>query len=95
MINGEKKTQYWNHFTDESYRGYRPKRITDLRLKMIKETVLGDDFLWQEIFSLHPAFDKTPGELAEMSPSGYKQARASFWAMIREKIQFQIAQSIG
>ncbi len=40
MIDKEKKTQYWNHFTDESYKSYRPKKITDIRLKQIKEIVL-------------------------------------------------------
>jgi hypothetical protein len=39
MVNEEKKSQYWNHFTDEIHRSFRPKKITDVRLKQIKETV--------------------------------------------------------
>ncbi len=92
IINEEKKTQYWNHFTDESHRSFRPKKITDIRLKQIKEIVLNDDFLWQEVISRHQALEKTPNELQETSPSNYKQARANFWAMIREKIQRHLAQ---
>jgi hypothetical protein len=96
MINKEKKSQYWNHFTDESVRSLRPKQITDIRLKQIKEIVLNDDFLWQEvIISRHHALHKTPDELKETSPPDYKHARANFWAMIREKIRRQFAQSIG
>ncbi len=93
MINEEKKSEYWKHFTDESHRSFRPKKITDIRLKQIKENVLDDDFLWQEVISRHHALDKTPNELQETSPSNYKQARANFWAMIRGKIQRQLAQS--
>ncbi len=92
IVNEEKKTQYWNHFTDESHRSFRPKKITDIRLKQIKEIVLDDDFLWQEVISRDHALDKTPNELQETSPSNYKQARVDFWAMIRRKIQRQLAQ---
>lgn len=91
MIDKEKKTQYWNHFTDESNKSFRPKKITDIRLKQIKEIVLGDDALWQRFISGHDALDKTPDELKAASPSNYNQARANFWAMIREKIQRQLA----
>jgi hypothetical protein len=63
MINEEKISQYWNHFTDEIHKSFRPKKITDVRLKQIKETVLDDDFLWREVISRHNAFDKTPDEL--------------------------------
>ena len=90
MIDEEKKAQYWNHFTDESNKSYRPKKITDIRLKQIKEIVLGDDGLWQELISKNDALDKTPTELKERSPWNYKQARTNFWAMIREKIQRQL-----
>ncbi len=89
MINKEKKSQYWNHFTDESHRSFRPKKITDMRLKQIKEIVLGDDLLWQEVISRSHALDKTPDELEKTSPSNYKHARANFWAMTREKIRRQ------
>ena len=92
MINEEKKSQYWNHFTDESHRSFRPKKITDIRLKQIKEIVLKDNFLWQEVILRYHALDKTPNELRETSPSNYKQARANFWAMIRGKIHGQLAQ---
>lgn len=91
MVDEHKKTQYWDHFTDESHKGYRPKKITDLRLKQIKRLVLDDDFLWQEILSRPAAFDQTPSELEQTSPAGYLHARVNFWAMIREKIQFQSA----
>ena len=91
MIDKEKKTEYWNHFTDESYRSYRPKKITDIRLKQIKEIVLGDDALWRRFISSQDAIDKTPDELKTSSPSIYNQTRANFWAMIREKIQQQLA----
>ncbi|MGI8494682.1 MAG: hypothetical protein ACR2L1_05130 [Pyrinomonadaceae bacterium] len=95
MIDEEKKSQYWNHFTDETHRSFRPKRITDIRLKQIKEIVLGDDFLWQEVISRHNAIDKTPVELRETSPPDYQHARANFWAMIREKIHRQATESTG
>jgi len=95
MINEKKKSEYWNHFTDESGRSLRPKKITDIRLGQIKEIVLGDDFLWQEVISRHHALDKSPGELKETSPSDYQLARANFWAMIRAKIQRHSTQSIG
>jgi len=93
MINEERKTQYWDHFTDESHRSFRPKKITDIRLKQIKEIVLNDDFLWQKVISRYHALDITPSELKETSPSNYIQARANFWAMIRGKIQRQLAES--
>ena len=95
MISEEKKSQYWNHFTDESHRRFRPKKITDIRLKQIKKIVLSDDFLWQEVISRHHALDKSPDELKGTSPSDYRNARANFWAMIREKIQRQLAQLTG
>ena len=92
MINEEKKSQYWDHFTGETHRSFRPKKITDIRLNQIKETVWDDDFLWREVISRHNAFDKTPDELKEMSPPDYQHARANFWAMIREKIRRQAAE---
>lgn len=94
MVNEERKSEYWNHFTNESHKSFRPKKITDLRLKQIKETVLGDDFLWQEVIVRHNARDKTPDELKETQPSDYEQARANFWALIREKIQRQLARRV-
>lgn len=95
MIDEEMITQYWNHFTDESNRSFRPKKITDIRLRQIKEIVLGDDFLWQEVISRHHALGKSPGELKEASPPDYQLARANFWAMIRAKIHRHSTQSIG
>lgn len=90
MVDEERKSDYWNHFTSECQKSFRPKKITDLRLNQIKETVLDDDFLWQAIFVRHNASDKTPNELKETQPSDYEQARADFWALIREKIQRQL-----
>ena len=95
MIDEVKKSQYWNHFTDESHRRFRPKKITDIRLKQIKESVLDDDFLWQKLILRHDALDKTPNELKENSPPDFNQARANFWAMISEKIRCQAVQSTG
>ena len=92
MINKERKSQYWNHFTDESNKSFRPKKITDVRLKQIREIVLGDEFLWQDFISRHHALDKSPNELKEMSPSNYQHARTNFWSIIQKKIQFQLNQ---
>lgn len=94
MISKEKKSQYWDHFTDNSHRRFRPKKITDIRLKQIKEIVLEDDFLWREVLLPHPALDKTPDELSKTSPPDYQLARANFWAMIREKIKRQQVQQM-
>ena len=94
MIDEEKKSEYWDHFTDESRRSFRPKKITDIRLKQIKETVLDDDLLWQKVILRHDAAArKTPNELKETSPAGYSHARANFWALIREKIQRQFVRN--
>ena len=95
MIDEEKKSEYWNHFTDESHRSFRPKRITDVRLKQIKQVVLSDEFLWKKVLSPHHAFDKTPAELEEASLPDYRHARANFWAMIRGIIERQTAQLTG
>jgi len=92
MFDPEKKSQYWNHFTDEALRSFRPKKITDFRLKLIKDLVLNDDFLWQTVVLHSQGLNKTPNELKESSPLDYKRTRANFWAKIREKIQFQSAQ---
>jgi hypothetical protein len=93
MISEEKKSQYWNHFTDEAQRSLRPKKITDIRLKQIKKIVFSDDSLWQAIIARYDALDKTPDELKQASPSDYEHARSNFWALIREKIQRQSAKS--
>lgn len=93
MISEEKKSQYWNHFTDEARRSFRPKKITDIRLKLMKEIVFSDDSLWRAIITPHSALDKTPDELKEMSPFDYEHARSNFWAMIREKIHGQLLKS--
>lgn len=87
MINAEKKSEYWNHFTDKSHRSFRPKKITYIRLKLIKEFVLGDEFLWHKVISGYHALDKTPNELEETSPTDYIHARANFRAKVREKIR--------
>lgn len=93
MVSEEKKSQYWNHFTGEAYRVYRPKQITDIRLKYVKKTVMDDDLLWDEFILLQQTPDKTPSELRATSLARYEQARAKFWAMIREKIKVQISQT--
>lgn len=90
MVSEEKKSQYWNHFTSEAYRVYRPKKITDVRLKYVKKTVMADDLLWDEFISHHQNLDKTLGELQSASLLEYQQTRAKFWAMIREKIKGQL-----
>ena len=89
MISAEKKSQYWNHFTDKSRSVYRPKQITDARLSMIREIIFDDDFLWDDFVAHNFVLDKTPIELNEASPLNYKNARASFWAMIRKEIRRQ------
>lgn len=58
-------SEYWNHFTDESHKSYCPKKITDIRLKQIKKTVLDDDSLWEKVIARRNALDKTPDELRE------------------------------
>lgn len=93
MISEEKKSQYWNHFTDEARRSFRPKKITDIRLKQIKKMVFSDDSLWQSIIARCNALDKTPDELKEASLPDYEHARSNFWALIREKIHRQLAKS--
>jgi hypothetical protein len=95
MIDEAKKSQYWDHFTGEPNKSFRPKKITDVRLKQIRELVLEDEFLWQKFISRHHALNKSPVELKETSPSNYRQARANFWAMIRGKIQLQLNQLSG
>ena len=94
MISEEKKSQYWNHFTDEAHRSFRPKKITDIRLKQIKKIVFSDDSLWQAIIGHGGALDKTPDELKEASLPDYEHARSNFWALIREKIHRQLAKSV-
>lgn len=91
MINEDKKSEYWNHFTDETHKSFRPKKVTDIRLRMIKETVLHDDSLWQEFIARHHALDKTPDELEKTSPPDYKDARANFWEIVRGKISRSIS----
>lgn len=93
MISREKKAQFWNHFTDQAQRSFRPKKITDLRLKQIKNTVLDEDFFWQAVIAQHDALDKTPDELRESSPPDYERARSSFWTMIRGKIRASVGKS--
>lgn len=90
MISEAVRAEYWNHFTDESHRVFRPKKITDVRLKFIKKEVLGDNSLWQKMFSRDHALDKTPSQLKETSPSNYRETRMDFWAMIRQKIKGQL-----
>lgn len=90
MISQEKKFEYWNHFTDERQKSFRPKKITDIRLKQIKSIVFNDDSLWEKVLSRYHALDKTPAELREMSPPDYELARSNFWALIREKISRSI-----
>ena len=93
MIGREKRSQYWNHFTDESQRSFRPKKITDIRLKQIKNAVLDDDFFWQKVVARQELLDKVPDELKESSPPDYERARSSFWSLIREKISASIGKN--
>lgn len=90
MINEKKKSEYWNHFTDEAHRRFRPKKITDIRLSQIKKNVFSDDSLWQAIIMRYDALDKTPDELKEASLPDYEHARSNFWALIRERISRSI-----
>ena len=91
----EMKSRYWNHFTDEAQRSFRPKKITDIRLKQIKKIVFGDDSLWQAVITRHNALGKTPDELKKASLADYERARSNFWALIREKIRRQLTKSAG
>lgn len=91
MIDEERKSQYWNHFTGETHKSFRPKKITDIRLKLIKKVVLSDDLLWREVIERHNALGKTPDELEEMSLLDYRGARVNFWELIREKINASIS----
>lgn len=93
MISQEKKFEYWNHFTDEAQKSFRPKKITDIRLKQIKSIVFNDDSLWEKVLSRYYAIDKTPAELRETSPPDYELARSNFWALIRENISRSINKS--
>ena len=95
MITEEMKSRYWDHFTDEAHRSFRPKKITDIRLKQIKKVVFDDDLLWQTVIARHHALDKTPDELKKVSPPDYEHARSNFWALIREKIQRQLTKPAG
>ncbi len=90
MINEEKKYEYWNHFTGDAHKSFRPKKITDIRLKLIKKVVLNDDFLWRKVIERHNALGKSPNELEETSLPDYRGARVDFWGLIREKINASI-----
>lgn len=89
MISEEKKLQYWNHFTSEFDRVFRPKKITDVRLKFVKKEVFDDDSSWDKIVGRYHAISQTPDELKAESPTDYCYARANFWAMVRGKIECQ------
>lgn len=89
MIDAEKKSEFWNHFTDETHRSFRLKKITDIRLNQIREIVFGDEYLRQSVILNCQALDKSPDELKKTAPSDHRHARANFWAIIREKIQRQ------
>ena len=93
MVSENQKSQYWNHFTGEAHRIYRPKKITDQRLKYIKKSVMDDNPFWDEVILHHQTRDTTPSQLLATSLLEYQQARAKFWAMIREKIKNQINQA--
>lgn len=90
MITEEMKARYWNHFTDEAHKSFRPKKITDIRLKQIKKIAFGDDSLWRMVITQYNALDKTPEELEKTSLADYERARSNFWALIREKIRASI-----
>jgi hypothetical protein len=89
MISEVRKLQYWNHFTGKNQKGFRPKNITDLRLKLMKESILEDSSLWQEVILNHDAVDKTPDELLANSAFNHNHARLKFWAIMRKKIERQ------
>lgn len=93
MVSEEKKSQYWNHFTDEAFKVFRPKKITDVRLKYIKKNIMDDDSFWDEVILRHQTPDKAPNDLSAMSQPEYQMTRANFWAMIRGKIEHQINQA--
>jgi TPP-dependent pyruvate/acetoin dehydrogenase alpha subunit len=90
MIPKEKKLKYWNHFTSDAQKSFRPKKVTNIRLKQIKSIVFNDDFLWEKDLARYHALDKTPAELKETSLSDYELARSNFWTLIREKISQSI-----
>ena len=87
MISENRKLQYWNHFTDKAQKGFRPRNITDLRLNQMKDIVLQDAFLWQDVMNEYDAADKSPDELLEASAFNYQHTRSRFWAMVRKKIE--------
>ena len=95
IISEERKLQYWNHFTNEAQKRFRPKKITDLRLNQMKDTFLQDAFFWQDVIIPHDAIDKTPDELKVFSDFNYQQIRSKFWAMVRKKIDRQSTKSTG
>jgi hypothetical protein len=93
MISEDRILQYWNHFTDKTQKGYRPKNITDIRLMQMKDMLLKDAMLWDTVMVPNEAVDKSPDELMELSAGHYQHARSQFWSMVRKKIEQHTARS--
>lgn len=94
MISEERKLQYWNYFTDEAQKGFRPKNITNLRLGQVRDIILKDSALWQNVMTPSGAADKMPEELMAASASNFQQTRSRFWTLVRRKIeQHQLTKS--
>lgn len=87
MIEEEKKFEYWNHFTDDIHKGFRPKKITDIRLKLIKETVLDDDSVWQKIIARHHALDKNTGRIRKNVAARLRRGASGFLGFRSRKSQ--------
>ena len=60
--------------------------ITAAKLRKAENTILNDDFLWQDVIARHNLFEVFPWNAKSEKGKIYDHAMGNFWGMVHEKI---------
>ena len=83
----EKCHEYWNHFIAQAFmQGELPNGVTGPRLRKIKDSIMQDDFFWQDTVARHSGLEWTPMQLEAKAPRIYQHCRGNFWGMIVQNL---------
>lgn len=76
-----KKHEYWDYYTSEPFKTYRPRGITDLRLQKIKSVIWGWDYFWDDVVVRHGGLDVKP---TQMDKDTFDHSIGNFYGMMYE-----------
>lgn len=83
-VSVDKRNEFWDYLLAEKIG--RPVGVTPKRLEKVKDVVLANDFLWNDVVLRHGGEGTSPNEFYASDSYNAQHSRSNFWSMVRETV---------